>query len=272
MACGIYLGILLLCLLGAEHVGCLWASQEAQGESYVGFVQDDDNDVSLSHAGKPPQNQFRQVSRVQALAQSGSSAGISTYGNQQFLGGYSSLKVVRRPPMAMAAKSVVPKKARLSTDIASSGSLSRFKPHQSNIAVGQAEEWKKTNGGHYSRGKFPNLQSYGMRKYSAKMQTSANAPATKVLIGQKPARHQKKTLTKYNQMVFQGERQQLTGGLSEAGPNGQRYTFTNVLKIPSQFGGYAIRRLKDPVAQKSSKPIPHYAHPETKWTRVKLRS
>ncbi|XP_061122796.1 uncharacterized protein LOC133144251 [Syngnathus typhle] len=271
MACGIYLGILLLCLLGAEHVRCLWASQEAQGESYVGFVQDD-NDGSLSHVGKPPQNQFRQVSRVQALAQSGSSGGVSTYDNQQFLGGYSSLKVVRRPPVATAGESIVLKKPGLSTDIASSGSLSRFKPHQSNVAVGQAEEWKIPNG-HQSRGKFPNLQGYGMRKYSANMQTSANAAATKVLIGQKPARHQKKNLKhNHGQMMFQGKRQQLTGGLSEAGPNGQLYAHADVLKIPSQFGGYAIRRLKDPVVQKSSKPIPHHAHLETKWTRVKLRS
>ncbi|XP_019723438.1 uncharacterized protein LOC109514609 isoform X2 [Hippocampus comes] len=264
MACGIYLGVLLICLLPAEHVHCLWASQEAQGKTYVGFVQDEGG------TGKPPQNQFRQAS-----AQSGSRGGVSDFGDQQsklssYLGSYSSLRVVRRHPLGVSGKKAGPQKPRLSTAIASSGSLSRFQPPKSNLAAGL----KKPNAGPHSRGKSSGLflPGYGMRKFSPNMQTSANGTATKVLIGHKPGR-QRKIYRSHGRVGFQSQRQQVTSVSSDAGFNGRRYAPTHVLTIPSRFGGARIRRLKHTAPQKSRgvKLAPRLAHQETKWARVKLR-
>ncbi|XP_077404025.1 uncharacterized protein LOC144036922 [Vanacampus margaritifer] len=283
MACGIYLGVLLICLLRAEHVRCLWASQEAQGKTYVGFVQGDGGPRHDGRTGNSPQNQFRQVSRVQALARSGSSTGVSANGYRESepsssLGGYSSLKVVRLRPVATIAKKAVPKKSRLSTAIASSGSLSRFNAHKSNLEVKQSAGLKKPNGGNHSPPKSSSLflPGYGTRKFLANMQTSANGAATKVLIGQKTERHHRKTYRNHNKghKGFQSKLQRVSSGSSEAGSNGQRYFPTDVLMIPSRFGGFPIRRLKDPVTQKNRrlKSAARHAHSDTKWARVKLRS
>ncbi|XP_077364248.1 uncharacterized protein LOC144008069 [Festucalex cinctus] len=276
MACGVYLAVLLICLLRAEHVRCLWASQEAQGKTYVGFVQGDGS------TGNSPQNQFRQVSHVQALAQSGSSTGVSANGYQQpqwssSLGGYSSLKVVRRRPVATVAKEAVPKTFRLSNAVASSGSVSRFKAHKSNLAVEQPAGLKKPDGGDHSPEKSSSmfLPGYGTRKFLANMQTSANGAATRVLIGQKPERHHRKTYKNHKgQMGSQSKLQRVSSGSSEVGSNGQRYAPTDVLVIPSRFGGFPIRRLKEPKTHKSRrlKPAARHVHPRTKWARVQLRS
>ncbi|XP_061674886.1 uncharacterized protein LOC133500340 [Syngnathoides biaculeatus] len=283
MACGIYLGVLLLCYLQAEHVRCLWASRQAQGKTYVGFVQDGGGS-DPRRAGKAPQNQFRQAAQVRAPVQSGSSAEVSAQGGKPSSGGggYSSLKVVRRRPVAVSLKKAVPVKPQrvsLSTAIASSGSLSRFNPPKSDLAVGPLQRFQKPNSGQRaekSSGFFST--SYGKRKFLANMRTSANGAATKVLIGQKPARLQK-TFPNHNQGHHVGQSnkaQQASGGRSGAGSDGERYAPTNVLIIPSRYGGFPIRRLKDPASQKKQKVAPQkpatsWAHTGTKWARIKLR-
>ncbi|XP_034401376.1 uncharacterized protein LOC117739189 [Cyclopterus lumpus] len=59
MACGVHLGILLICLVQAEHVRCLWATQAQRPNSntYVGFTQQ-----GSGFGGSYPQNQLRQAS------------------------------------------------------------------------------------------------------------------------------------------------------------------------------------------------------------------
>ncbi|CAK6961104.1 uncharacterized protein LOC121912395 [Scomber scombrus] len=74
MACGIHLGIFLICLVQAEHVRCLWASQaqsskRQNGNAYVGFPQ---QDSGLRLGGSYLQNQFRQASTDPDSAQSSS--------------------------------------------------------------------------------------------------------------------------------------------------------------------------------------------------------
>ncbi|KAF3707740.1 hypothetical protein EXN66_Car000913 [Channa argus] len=66
MACGVHLGILLVCLVQAEHVCCLWASQ-AQSDTYVGFSQQDNG--LKKPGGSSPQNGFRQASVSTGSAQ-----------------------------------------------------------------------------------------------------------------------------------------------------------------------------------------------------------
>ncbi|XP_061616732.1 uncharacterized protein LOC133471300 [Phyllopteryx taeniolatus] len=278
MACGIYLGVFLICFLQAEHVRCLWASREAQGKTYVGFVQDYDGAGGPRRdggTGKAHQNQFRQAAQARASVQSGSGTGVSvdSYQRSEQLssqGGYSSLKVVRRRPVAAPLKKAVPVKperAFLSTAIASSGSLSRFKPHTG---------LKKPISGDHSKSSSSLFATgYGKRKFLANMQTSAKGAAVKVSIGQKPGRHQKKTYNYYNrgQVGVQSKKEQwASGGQSDR----QRYAPTNVLIIPNRYGGVSIRRLKDPASQKTQrgalhKPATSWAHSGTKWARIKLR-
>ncbi|XP_057684349.1 uncharacterized protein LOC130910803 [Corythoichthys intestinalis] len=149
MACGIYLGVLLICFLQAEHVRCLWASQEVEGKAYVGFVQDGDNDLSVPN--KAPQNQFRQV--VRASAQSGSSARIyspNADGLYRPRVGYSSLKVVRQRPVVTPVKNEVhqkPKRPNLSSVVVSSGSVSRHHQHASHLTGRRHAGLEKPNGG-----------------------------------------------------------------------------------------------------------------------------
>ncbi|XP_041665879.1 adhesive plaque matrix protein [Cheilinus undulatus] len=75
MVCGVHLGVLLICLVQAEHVRCLWASQaqSSQGQSsnaYVGFSQQDSGLRRLG--GSYPQNELRQASVSPGSAQSSS--------------------------------------------------------------------------------------------------------------------------------------------------------------------------------------------------------
>ncbi|KAK2830067.1 hypothetical protein Q5P01_017998 [Channa striata] len=66
MACGVHLGILLVCLVQAEHVRCSWASR-AQSDTYVGSSQRDSGLKRLG--GSSSQNQFRQASVSKGSAQ-----------------------------------------------------------------------------------------------------------------------------------------------------------------------------------------------------------
>lgn len=73
MACGVYLGILLVCLVQAEHVCCFWVSQDwssqgGNGNRYVGSLQQDSGLKRLGNSDS--QNQFRQASVYTGSAQS----------------------------------------------------------------------------------------------------------------------------------------------------------------------------------------------------------
>ncbi|XP_034401476.1 uncharacterized protein LOC117739274 [Cyclopterus lumpus] len=107
MACGVHLGILLICLVQAEHVRCLWATQAQRpnGNTYVGFTPQ-----GSGFGGSYPQNQLRHASGSLGSAQnsslntdpigSGSSQRFPNSGYTQTLSqpaksGYDSVKLVQ---------------------------------------------------------------------------------------------------------------------------------------------------------------------------------
>ncbi|XP_071356985.1 uncharacterized protein [Trachinotus anak] len=149
MACGVHLGILLICLIQAEHVRCLWATQaksshRQNGNRYVGFSQ---LDSGLQRLGSSyPQDQFRQDSISPGSAPStslNSKTAVSRgYNNQRFSSGsntqtvpqptqsgYASVKLMQR---MTNLKQVNAQKQSfgLSTAIASGTSVSKYNQKQ----------------------------------------------------------------------------------------------------------------------------------------------
>ncbi|XP_031698390.1 protein transport protein sec31-like isoform X2 [Anarrhichthys ocellatus] len=148
MACGVHLGILLICLIEAEHVLCLWVTQ-AQGQNSntnVGFSQ-----KGSGFGGSDLQNQLRQVSGSHGSAQSSSfntevSSGYSqrfpSSGNTQGVSeaarrGYALVRFMpsnskskpNRPKTRLSHENVQkrPNDFGLSTNIASGNSISRYR-------------------------------------------------------------------------------------------------------------------------------------------------
>ncbi|XP_068432270.1 uncharacterized protein [Clinocottus analis] len=150
MACGVHLGILLICLVQAEHVHCLWASQARRqdGNTNVGFSQQ-----GSGFGGSNLQNRLRQASGSPGSAQSsrlitdfvgsGYSRRLPSSGPTQTLSpaaksGYASVGFVQSrsesKPNWRTTKSKpenqqkMPKKFSLSASIAGGSSLSKYNP------------------------------------------------------------------------------------------------------------------------------------------------
>ncbi|XP_040908482.1 serine-rich adhesin for platelets-like [Toxotes jaculatrix] len=178
MACGVHLGILLICLVQAEHVRCLWAtqaqsSQRQNGNRYVGFSQQDGGLRRLG--GSDSQNQFRQASislgsdwrsslNPRTAVSSGYNQGLSsssyTHGvSQPAQSGYSSVRLVQSSSVSKPNWRVknteevnvqkVPKKQflGLSTSIASGSSVSRHSQNQNDVSdIGKRRTWPVQQG------------------------------------------------------------------------------------------------------------------------------
>ncbi|XP_056255729.1 secreted protein C-like [Seriola aureovittata] len=167
MACGVHLGILLICLVQAEHVRCLWATQaqsskRQNGDAYVGFLQQDSGLRRLG--GSYPQDQFRQDSISPARSSFNSKTSASGgYNNQRLSsggyaqtvsqpaqGGHASVRLVQsssasRPNWRTTNTKEVnaPKHSfGLSTAIASGTSVSKYNENQN----GGARAWKAQQG------------------------------------------------------------------------------------------------------------------------------
>ncbi|XP_031710187.1 uncharacterized protein LOC116387345 [Anarrhichthys ocellatus] len=149
MAYGVNLGILLICLIQAEHVLCLWATQAQgrNGNTNVGFSQQ-----GSGFGGSDPQNQLRQASGSRGSAQSSSfSTEVSSGYSQRFpisaytqgvseaaRRGYASVRFMPSsskskpnwPKTRLSHENVQkrPNDFGLSTNIASGSSISKYDP------------------------------------------------------------------------------------------------------------------------------------------------
>ncbi|XP_077599731.1 uncharacterized protein LOC144214885 [Stigmatopora nigra] len=265
MACGIYLGVLLVYLLQAEHVICSWASQEARGMTYVGFGQYGDGHLRRKEI--LPQNNFRQAAMARASAQSGSDGLSRAHGLANPRSAYSSLKMVRpRPAAANVAVPKKPKRPYLSSPVASSGSVSRHHQRASH-PTGRKDAGLERGGGEVRSSIF--LPGYGKRKFLAGMKTSAKGTASKVQMGQETVRwRQASPKHSRGQMSFKSQRQ----WRQWPGADRRLSSPMDVLIIPERYGGFPIRRLKEPKPPKVAlgRSAARHLRPETKWTRVKL--
>ncbi|XP_037649640.1 probable serine/threonine-protein kinase nek3 [Sebastes umbrosus] len=182
MAYGVYLGILLMCLVQAEHVCCSWAAQAQRlnSNTYVGFSHQDGG-----FGGSYPQNELRQASVSPRSAQSGSfntetavsggySRGLSSSGYTQHVSQldksvYASVGSVqsssvskptnwRKVTLVNAQK--MPKKQLfgLSTSIASGSSVSKY--NEKRIQQGEPSTSK------YLSSSSASLQSPSRESYS----------------------------------------------------------------------------------------------------------
>ncbi|XP_038581385.1 uncharacterized protein LOC119907769 [Micropterus salmoides] len=158
MACGVHLGILLICFI--DHVCCLWAteaqsSQSQNGNRYVGISQ---QDVGPGRpGGNYPQNQLRQAYVSQGSAQSSSlntntavsrgySRGLFSSGYPQALsqsaqGGYASVVPERRAGSKPNWRTRKLNRVKvptwqlpgLATPVASGGFVSQYNRNQDNV-------------------------------------------------------------------------------------------------------------------------------------------
>ncbi|KAM7372837.1 hypothetical protein PAMP_007733 [Pampus punctatissimus] len=202
MACGVHLGIVLICLFQAEHVCCLWApqaqsSQRQNSDTYVGFTQQDSGLKRLG--GSHLQNQFRQASVAPRSAQSSSlnpgyNQGLSRSGYTQTLSqpaqsGYPSVRsvqssLVSKPNWRTSLNQFNAQKLPvmdfgLSTSIASGSSVSKFSTKKQNNAISKSSTWPVQQGTskHLSSG-FASVGS-PMESYtqtSASHQSAAQRP------------------------------------------------------------------------------------------------
>ncbi|XP_042362505.1 uncharacterized protein LOC121957792 [Plectropomus leopardus] len=206
MACGVHLGILLVCLVQAEHVRCLWAkqaqrSQAQNGNTYVGFLQQ-----NSGFGGSYPQNQLRHGSissaqrpnlETRPAASSGYNQGLSKSGNtkpgsQPTKSGYAKVRLVQSSstnPKWQTTKfnqvdaQKAPKKFfGLSTAIASGSSVSKYdKSSKKTSAIQQPHSSKYPP----SSSAYPPKESYSSRlNYQSAQTAPAAAHKSSSLFGQ----------------------------------------------------------------------------------------
>nr|XP_057903445.1 uncharacterized protein LOC131102007 [Doryrhamphus excisus] len=273
MACGVHLGILLICLVQAEHVRCLWAPQEARRQSdnaYVGYLH---QRLTQRLGGSNPQNEFRQAFSVPASAQrSNSNKGLAMNvyekaAPQSSQSGYSSVKVVRVRPVSRQRVLLAPQNSPEldpSVSIVNAGMLKQQERQQAN-----KKSWAPQQGTRRVRPlpkKYTSAQSlpakpqqekrkhqsrlfvsgYGSREYVPNMQTSATGVAS--TSDSAGSSQQGKVYPSYGQsshkhyipLGYRRKSQQATRGEASSG----QHAPTNVFRIPQRFGGHPIKRLK----------------------------
>ncbi|XP_068590397.1 uncharacterized protein [Cebidichthys violaceus] len=312
MACGVHLGILLICLVQAELVRSLWAArdQRQNGNTHVGFSQQGGR-----FGGNDLQNQLRQASgplqpvkpaksgyASVMLAQSGSESKPNrptTKSNQDNVqkmpkkhifglsvaSGSSLSKYHQTPISKKRTQQGTPSTGNYQSS--SSGSLQSprgghsFKAAAHQSAAQKASAVSKTPGRGYPKSmRSPSLSSDGAagpQRIPARTKTSASGPAVKV------SSHRGSAASKPSYFSsLQNERTRNkpsrtgnptpnklvpvnVGSLPDSGTSGQRFAPTRTYKIPQLFGGYAIRRLKEPTDQKEvsvGKPKQAYVAPQ----------
>ncbi|TMS18125.1 hypothetical protein E3U43_010451 [Larimichthys crocea] len=199
MDCGVHLGILLMCLVQAEHVRCLWAaeaqsSQRQSGNRYVGFSQQDSG--LKRFGGRYPQNQLRQAQsssfNTDTAVSSSHSQGLSNRGYTQTLSqpaqsGHPSVKLVQssllsKPNSRPVKAQEVPKRkfTGLSTAIASGGSVSQYNKKQSDLTdISKKSTWPILQGTPRAR-KYPSSSSASVQIPSSESKLASHQVAQKV--------------------------------------------------------------------------------------------
>ncbi|XP_031729801.1 uncharacterized protein LOC116397989 [Anarrhichthys ocellatus] len=349
MACGVHLGILLVCLVQAELVRSLWAAQDQRqtGDTHVGFSQQG------RFGGSYPQNQLRQASGSPQTANGGYASVM--------LAQSSSESKPNRPTTTLNQENVqnTPKKQIFGLSVASGSSLGRYDqtpiskkrtrpaqqgiPSTSNYQSSSSGSLQSPRGGYSFKpashqsaaqrasavsetpGKgYPKSSSDGAagpRRIPARTKTSASGRAVRVsphrgsvapkpsyfssLQNERTRNNPSQAGSPYpNKLVPVNVPVNVPdSGTSSSGTSGQKFAPTRTHNIPQAFGGYAIRRLKEPTDQKEvsvgrpqqayvapqrppaqkqaymapQRPSPSYkpqaqsVHPEAKWMRIKSR-
>ncbi|XP_054619304.1 uncharacterized protein LOC129172974 [Dunckerocampus dactyliophorus] len=274
MACGIHLGFLLICLVQAEHVRCLWTPQKAERQrdnAYVGYLQ---QRLTPRLGGSNPQNEFRQALSGPASAQSSNrnkGLAMNVYeklAQESAQNGYGSVKVVRVRPVSRQSAPLVPKKSPEldpSASIASAGTLKQHESQQANkkswapqqgtrrmsllpkkYVTAQSPAAKPQQEKRYqpvARKQQSSLfvSGYGSREYVSNMQTSATGVAS--TSNSAGSSQQGKVFPSYSQS---SHKHYVPLGYRR---NSQQSAPTDVLRIPQRFGGHPIKRLKTPETQ-----------------------
>ncbi|XP_036949116.1 uncharacterized protein LOC119016874 [Acanthopagrus latus] len=209
MACGVHLGILLICLAQAEHVRCSWSkqaqsSQRQNSNAYVGFAQQQSGQGRL--ASNYPQNQLRLASaqsrsfNTELAASSGrrfsqvySSGGDTNFHSQPTQSGHSSVRLVQssslskpnwRPAKSNRANAQTSPKNSfgLSTAIASGSSVSKYKKPNDFANVSKKRTWPVQQGtahvGKYVSSSSTAVQSPRSLSAAQKAPSAAAAPAS----------------------------------------------------------------------------------------------
>ncbi|KAL6100101.1 uncharacterized protein ACO6RY_01776 [Pungitius sinensis] len=257
MACGALLGILLICFVQAEHVCCLWATKAPRqnGNARVGFSQQ-----SSVFGGSHPQNGLVQPSGHLALARRrsssslGTDAAVGSASSWRFPSSglreaaprpaervYASAWVVRGSsesnpdrPTASSQKPNGPKKPQ--TDIsAAAGSL---------ISESETPDSKVPRSGRRGTPPAGKHQSgrFGPNAIPARTKTSASGAARRVSSRRGPAASRPS--------YFSPLREERTRKAPGKGSVRAGVLRAGAHDIPQRFGGFAIRRLREPAQRK----------------------
>ncbi|XP_032391150.1 DNA translocase FtsK, partial [Etheostoma spectabile] len=235
MACGVHLGLLLICLVQAKHVLCMWDTQDHRPHSIVGLLQQDSG-VSSSY----PQNQLRQA--VPRSAQSSShNAGRLVSDSSQAISGSGYIQ---------------PRSGKAAIRYQSSNDASLQNPSREGKAnlVFQHSKAPVAQFAPKSSSLF-GTDELTPHRSPIRTKTSASVVAKRV-----SQRHGSETLKRFSSRTNQGEMSKHSAPAaflprSMKTPDSQHYAPTKTYTIPDQFGGFSIKRLKDlDLAPQSYKP------------------
>nr|XP_040044607.1 uncharacterized protein LOC120826411 [Gasterosteus aculeatus aculeatus] len=315
MACGALLRILLICLVQAERVRCLWAAKAPRqnGNMHVGFSQH-----SSVFGGNYPENGPEQTSGYVGSAQRGSfgaDAGVGSVYSQRFPSNHyrqtssqpakrvysaagsvrssSESKPANRPTTNLKKQNVqrTPKKANC--DVSAGSSISQYDqtPNGKVTWLGQRETPRA------AKHQFSLFDPSAAEPNTvpARTQTSASGAGRRASPRRGPAASrpsyfsalQDEWTRKAPGRASVNARVLPASGSGGAGNSGRVSHLTGAHDIPPQFGGFAIRHLREPADQKvgvrrpqqvhvapqrpssSHKPPVHRVHPAA--TRMRLR-
>ncbi|XP_037330524.2 uncharacterized protein LOC119219425 [Pungitius pungitius] len=270
MACGAHLGILLICFVQAEHVCCLWATKAPRqnGNARVGFSQQ-----SSVFGGSHPQNGLVQPSGHLGLARRRSSS--SSLGTDAAVGSASSWRfpssglgeAAPRPaervyasawlvrgrsesnpdrPTASSQKPTGPKKMpkKPQTDIsAAAGSL---------ISESETPDSKVPRSGRRGTPPAGKHQSgrFGPNAIPARTKTSASGAARRVSSRRGPVASLPSYLSPLREERTRKAPSKASVSAGVLRASGRAVSPTGAHDIPQRFGGFAIRRLREPAHRK----------------------
>ncbi|XP_034388545.1 zonadhesin-like [Cyclopterus lumpus] len=315
MACGVPLGILLICLVQAEHVRCLWATQARgqSGNTYVGFSQqrgglagsypqnrpgqasgspgfaqssgfNTNPEVSSGHSQRFPSSRYTQTASRPAqrgfasgkLAPSGSEskpdwpptklneAHVQKMPKKQpfafsgSIAGGSSLSKYNRTPISKKRPGPGQQGSPGTSPYRSSSSASLQKPRESFKSSAVSETPASSGREGYSTESSSPSGAGASRRIPVRTKTSASAAARRVSsrrssVGYRPRPDSSQTLAVNpytSKRVPVNVRDPPSSKTSSTGTSGQGFAPSTTHNIPQRFGGFAIRRLKEPADQK----------------------
>ncbi|XP_035849307.1 uncharacterized protein LOC116035939 isoform X1 [Sander lucioperca] len=199
MAHGVCLGFLLICLVQAEHVQCLWATQDHRLSSNVGLSQKDSG-----VGGSYPQNHLRQASLFPRSAHS----------------------TEQKSPVA-----VIKSSSLFGTDVQT--------PHRSPIRT-------KTSASAHGKRVSPRHGSKTSKRFSSSPNkiTGLNSE-NEASIPNQGNRFSVSNMVSSNDLSKRGAQAAFLPRSIKT-TESQHYAPTITYNIPYQYGGFAIRRLKEP--------------------------